>query len=154
MDVTCITADMLKNLNITTVLTDIDNTLALPHDRIPFDFTSDWLESLRKEGIRIVAVSNNTEERAAKTCNDMGLEYISRAAKPLGYKIRSACDEKGISVESCVVVGDQIFTDVLCAKLLGVKSILVTPKVHEGDTLFKIKRALERIILHDKEWCR
>lgn len=102
----------------------------------------------------MIAVSNNTEERAAVFCDAMGLEYISRAAKPLSHKIKAACSEKDLSIKHCAVVGDQIFTDVLCAKLLGATSILVTPKVHEGDNFFRIKRALERMILKDKEWCK
>ncbi len=153
-DVTDITPEMLKEMNIDTVLTDIDNTLALPHDRIPFEYSEAWLKSLRDVGIRVVAVSNNTEDRVSVFCDELKLEYISRAAKPLAHRIRAACGEKDIDLKRSAVVGDQIFTDVLGARLLRVKALLVTPRVHERETLFKIKRALERLILKNKEWCR
>lgn len=45
------------------------------------------------------------------------------------------------------VVGDQIFTDVLCARLAGVTSVLVDPIELETFPFFRFKRALERLIL-------
>lgn len=45
------------------------------------------------------------------------------------------------------IVGDQIFTDVLCARLAGVTSVMVDPIELETFPFFRFKRALERLIL-------
>ena len=43
-------------------------------------------------------------------------------------------------------MGYQIFTDVLCARLAGVTSVLVDPIELETFPFFRFKRALERLI--------
>ena len=42
-----------------------------------------------------------------------------------------------------VVVGDQIFTDVLGANAAGMKSILLTPKDMEHSFTFRVRRKIE-----------
>jgi predicted HAD superfamily phosphohydrolase YqeG len=50
----------------------------------------------------------------------------------------------GIDLKECACVGDQIFTDVWAADMLGVKSFLVLP-INDVKTLFnKFKRLMEK----------
>ncbi|HPU18295.1 MAG TPA: HAD hydrolase-like protein, partial [Bacillota bacterium] len=53
----------------------------------------------------------------------------------------------GISPERTAVLGDQLFTDVMAAKRLGIRAIVVTPIKDKKSLLFRIKRACERPLL-------
>jgi predicted HAD superfamily phosphohydrolase YqeG len=46
-----------------------------------------------------------------------------------------------------VVVGDQLFTDVLAAKLLGMRAILVSPIVAREHWLMSLVRRIERLLV-------
>ena len=52
-----------------------------------------------------------------------------------------------VPVHEAALVGDQIFTDVLAARLAGVYSILVDPIEPEKTRFFRLKRRLERPFL-------
>ena len=54
----------------------------------------------------------------------------------------------GLEKEQVVFVGDQIFTDVLGAKLAGIFSILVQPIHPKEEIQIVLKRYLEKIVLH------
>ena len=46
--------------------------------------------------------------------------------------------------DEVMLCGDQLFTDMLCGNLYGIKTLLVTPAHMEDKTGFKIKRFFER----------
>ena len=48
------------------------------------------------------------------------------------------------SHRTTVVVGDQVFTDVLGANLSGMKSILLMPVTPEASLSFRVRRRLEK----------
>ena len=52
-----------------------------------------------------------------------------------------------VKTKNTAIIGDQLFTDMLCGSLAGITTILVTPMHEETGRLFKIKRGLERKIL-------
>jgi len=56
----------------------------------------------------------------------------------------------GLPKEALVVVGDQIYTDILGANLFGVKSIYVKPMELEKTAFFKFKRFMEKPFLPQK----
>ena len=49
-----------------------------------------------------------------------------------------------------MTIGDQLFTDILGAKLFGIRSILVKPIEPEKTRFFKFKRAMEKPFLPKK----
>jgi predicted HAD superfamily phosphohydrolase YqeG len=52
----------------------------------------------------------------------------------------------GTPRHATVVIGDQLFTDVLGAKLLGLRTILTRPLVENDFPLTRVLRFLERTI--------
>ena len=54
----------------------------------------------------------------------------------------------GLEKDQVLFVGDQIFTDVLGAKLAGIYSILVQPIHPKEEIQIVFKRKLEKIVLH------
>ncbi|MFY0546247.1 YqeG family HAD IIIA-type phosphatase [Brevibacillus sp. H7] len=143
--------DHLKMRNIRAVITDLDNTL-VEWDR-PFATpeVEDWLKRLRDAGIQVTVVSNNKQDRVDRFCAPLGVRFIWAARKPTRQAFLRAVREMNVSIEETVVIGDQLFTDVLGGNRLGFHTILVVP-VSDTDGLWtRFNRQLERIALY---WMR
>ncbi|MGE5701473.1 MAG: YqeG family HAD IIIA-type phosphatase, partial [Clostridia bacterium] len=124
-----ITVDRLHKQNIRAIITDLDNTL-VEWDRV--EATPEvmaWIEQMRKSGIQVTILSNNRRERVERFCQPLGVQYIWGAKKPTRNAFLRAVKEMNVSIEETVVVGDQLFTDVLGGNLLGFHTILVVPVV-------------------------
>ena len=141
--------EWLREYGISVLLLDVDNTLTT-HDNpdVPNEVRS-WIERMRAAKIRLMILSNNNQERVEPFAQKLGIGCIANAKKPLGDGVRRTREALGVSNGEIAIVGDQIFTDVLCANLAGVWSVLVEPMELESFPFFKVKRALERVVLKD-----
>ena len=76
------------------------------------------------------------------------LPFVSFAQKPFPYSFYRAKKKLKNTVKNkeCVVIGDQIFTDIIGANILNIKSILVTPSINEETFSFILRRRIERPI--------
>ena len=142
-----LTPQMLHDAGVTALLLDIDNTMTTHDNPVPADGVTEWIEMMKSEGFLLVVVSNNTGERVSRFSNLLGLDYEVKAAKPLPYGFRRACDRLGIRPEEAAVVGDQLFTDMMGGNLLGAYTVLTEPYELESMKFFKFKRACERFIM-------
>lgn len=142
-----ITREGLQQMGIRGVLLDVDNTLSPHGDPTPLPAALQWVNELQAAGIKVLIVSNNKEERVAPFAAKFGLGFIANAAKPLPLGFRRGQALLGLPKEALLVVGDQLFTDILGANLAGMPSVLVEPIEMENKPLFRIKRRLERPLL-------
>ena len=149
-----ITINDLRQMGIRGVLLDVDNTLSRHGDPTPLPAALDWVRGLQAAGIKTLVVSNNQEERVAPFAQKLGLDFISKAAKPLPSGFRRGQKALGLPAKSLLVVGDQLFTDILGANLAGMPSALVEPIQMEATPLFRVKRRLERPLLRHGRWKR
>ncbi|MBQ7800599.1 MAG: YqeG family HAD IIIA-type phosphatase [Oscillospiraceae bacterium] len=140
----------LQENNVKCLLLDVDNTLTTHDNPEVHQNAAGWLDLVSNAGIKSVIISNNTEPRVAPFANGLGVEFVSNAQKPLSKGSKQAVKLTKISKDNMLVIGDQIFTDVLFGKLSGVKTVLVTPMELEKTKFFKFKRWLERLILKEK----
>ena len=85
--------------------------------------------------------------RVAPFANRLGLGYIADAAKPKKKVALAKMKEFGVSPQQTALIGDQLFTDILCGNLCGCMTILVEPYAEEGYGLYRIKRPLEKPLL-------
>ena len=146
--VTDITAADLHRLGAEGLLLDVDNTLTTHDAPALTDEVKDWLASMRQAGFHLLIVSNNTAERVAPFAQSIGLAYYARAKKPLPGGFRGASKQLGLTPGRCVVVGDQLFTDMLGANVAGMQSVLLEPISFDGETSFiRFKRRVERLLL-------
>jgi uncharacterized protein len=68
--------------------------------------------------------------------------------KPLPFRCRAIMRTLGFDRRRTALVGDQLFSDVMAARLAGVASILVRPIHPEEERWFtRLKRPLERALL-------
>lgn len=109
------------------LLLDRDNTV-VPRDtkRVPGEVAR-WLAEARAMGFRLCIVSNNWASNVRHDAEQAGAELVSRAAKPLPFSVWRACSKLGVAKGEAVLVGDQVFTDVLAGRLAGVETVLVQP---------------------------
>ena len=78
-----------------------------------------------------------------KFADAVGLTFISGARKPLVFKIRKFLKKEGVALDSLMMIGDQILTDVFCANSLGVKIILTEKLVERDLWITKFNRGLD-----------
>ena len=144
---TDITPEYLTAQGISALLIDIDNTLAPYEEPDPRPETAAWFAALADAGISAALISNNGPERVARFNAALGLPAFPDAHKPLPGTARRVLELLGAEPGQAAALGDQIFTDILCARLCGMRGILVPP-IRDKRTLFwRIKRAGERPII-------
>lgn len=139
-----ITVEELRSMGVKGLLLDADNTLSTHGSQQPLPETFTWTKQMEKEGIKVVIVSNNHCHRVEPFARQFGLPFISNAKKPLPCGFRKAQKQMQMEKKELLVIGDQIFTDILGANLAGMKSALVEPIQPETGFFFRIKRRLER----------
>ena len=110
----------------------------------PFAGVVEWTHKLQEAGFSVIIVSNNTRRRVQAFAAGFGLPFCSRALKPLPVGYVRAARLAGVPCRRCVVVGDQIFTDIVGANLVGMSSVLLTPLQEETGWSFKVRRRLEK----------
>lgn len=145
-NVTDIDIKLLKSLNVESILLDVDNTLASHGSQEPFDGVIEWSYEIRKQNIKIVIISNNFKSRVAPFAKKFNLPFIYLALKPSPLGFIRAKKFINCKRENTVVVGDQVFTDILGANLSHMKSILLTPRSEKETLGISVKRKLEKRI--------
>lgn len=141
-----LTPAMLQAMHIRAIVLDADNTMAAHGSQTPFDGVLEWTEQMTARGIRLIVVSNNFEKRVAPFAARFNLPFISFACKPSPLGYLRAKKLAGVRVRECLVVGDQIFTDILGANLCGMKSVLLDPLAPDPSKTVRFKRRLESIL--------
>ena len=71
------------------------------------------------------------------------LPFVSFACKPFPLGYLRAKKMAGTPRRECLVVGDQIFTDILGANLCGMRSVLLDPLSPDPSATVRFKRSLE-----------
>ena len=129
------------------IIVDLDNTLVgYGQDHLaPADEA--WIAAARARGFGICLVSNNFTGRVARVGDALGVPAIASALKPLPRGFSRALATLGTPKDRTVVVGDQLFTDVLGAKMLGIHAILTEPIVAKDWLGTRVLRFLERVVL-------
>lgn len=139
-----VSVDVIKTLDIKAILLDVDNTIAAHGSEDPFEGVVEWIGEMKKNHVKIVIVSNNFKRRVSPFAKKMGLPFISFSLKPFGLgflRAKKLIKEKNKNI---LVIGDQVFTDVLGANLAGMKSVLLKPRVSDEPSGVKFKRRLEK----------
>lgn len=139
--------DRLAGLGKKAVLLDLDNTLVeWNHPEPPVELLK-WLAAVRARGMQPCLVSNNKGPRVSAFAAKAGIPYVSNAIKPRRKGFREAMARLGVTPDQTVVVGDQLFTDILGGNRSGAYTILVTP-LHPRELLWtRMMRRFERPLL-------
>jgi HAD superfamily phosphatase (TIGR01668 family) len=148
----------LKARGITAIITDLDNTL-VPWRRYNLsEGVVDWLAELEQENIKIVIASNTFHtSRLRQLAETMRVPFVDRVRKPwVGGFLRSMQLLQS-TAEQTAVVGDQLFTDVLCGNKLKLFTILVRPPIPKDEFVSTValrifENAFINILQHRGLW--
>lgn len=137
----------LQKKNIKNILIDLDNTLVpWGEDKITERLVR-WLRRTQEKGFNICVLSNNTEKRASSLNKTLGLPYVAFARKPAKKAFEKGLKMLKAKRRETVIIGDQIFTDILGGKRVGIQTVLVMPLSKNEFWGTKIARKFEKIIL-------
>ncbi|MCI7691703.1 MAG: YqeG family HAD IIIA-type phosphatase, partial [Oscillospiraceae bacterium] len=145
-NVLSINKEFLEKNGVTALVLDMDNTLSMHGNPCAEAGVSEWLCEMRALGIKMRVVSNNTNKRVAPLAAKLGLSFTANGAKPLTFGITRAMKAMNAGKSETLVVGDQIFTDIMAGNLKGVRTVLVEPFHLENTWTFKLKRRLESLV--------
>lgn len=143
-----ITPNELSQRGVRAVVLDIDNTLVTYGMPEPTEEVCRWIRSLQDAGIPAALASNNKKERVEQFNKRLEIFATYKSGKPSARAVFAACRHFAVEPSDVAVIGDQIFTDVLCAHRAGALAILVSPLPYRENLFFRCKRALEKPFIH------
>lgn len=143
----------LQDRQIQAIWLDIDNTISLVDDPLPTPEAREWISKMQTAGYTLGVVSNNDLQRVQSFAESMGLLFQAHAQKPSPTGYQTLAERAGLSPKQCLVVGDQLFTDILGGNNAGMYTVAVPPlEVDQEPKSFWIRRKMEQILiaLHKK----
>lgn len=138
---------LLRSWSVEGVVLDLDNTTVPWHTADVPNAVLAWVEKVRDAGIRVCLLTNNYGAQAHTVAKKMGASVVRAALKPNPSAFRRALTVLQTTPSKAVMIGDQLFTDVLGAKLVGMRAILVRPLSAREFVTTKFMRMLERPIV-------
>jgi HAD superfamily phosphatase (TIGR01668 family) len=137
-----LTSELFAERGVRLLVLDLDNTLAPYGDNAAPQRLLDWCDGMRKAGLELFILSNNRGPRPALFAEQLGVGYAGAAGKPFTRTLRAVLKERETLPAEAALIGDQIFTDVLCARRAGALAVLVRP-ISLKNPLLAIRYGLE-----------
>ncbi len=138
--------DILAQEGIRTALLDFDNTLGPDHATEPEEYSYNCIKMIQEQGIRCCLVSNAKSGRSAKIAEMLDIPCVTFAKKPGTSGVLKAIEVMGSTKDESVMVGDQIFTDVIAGNNSGVRTFMVEKLNKQEIWYVMLKRPLEKIV--------
>ena len=126
--------DFFSKLNLKYIFFDLDNTLDIHSCKDPSQRAVELMKDIKSIGITPIIISNNKESRVKRYADQCGVHYMYRTFKPFPWRLNKFMKRNNIKHEDVVLIGDQLLTDVRCAKYVGIRCIL-TEKLKPTDQL-------------------
>lgn len=136
----------LKKRGFKLVFVDVDNTITEPNTGEFTDEAKEFINNIKKSGLRPIIFSNNTKNRVESFVKDYDVDWCYLALKPLPFALFKLCKKFNCKPSECVVIGDQLLTDILCANLSHSYGIYSKQLVEKDTPITKINRKFEKII--------
>ncbi|MCQ2508020.1 MAG: HAD-IIIA family hydrolase [Dorea sp.] len=134
------------------IVFDIDNTL-VPHGEPSTPEVDTFIKNIQQIGLKTLFITNNDEPRVRLFLENIDSLYICDADKPKPGSFKIAAKMLGLKKKQVIVIGDQIFTDILGANLAGLASILVG-YIGKGQIIdIGKRRHVENVILKTFDRC-
>jgi len=129
------------------ILLDVDNTI-LPwkSEEVPAELLA-WVAAIREAGMQLCILSNTRRPaRLMRIAAKLQVDFIRDKFKPSRRMYELALIRYKVDREEAVMVGDQLFTDVLGANRTGIDAIWVKPIARKEFAGTKISRLGERLV--------
>lgn len=137
----------LYNCGLRGIIIDLDNTLTELNNPDLSKETVAWLKHALNIGFQLCFVSNNSKRRVQEMAGKVNVPFVARARKPRRRSFRNALKIMQTAPEETVVIGDQLFTDILGGNRLGLYTILVRPLSKREFFGTRLVRCIEKLFL-------
>ena len=136
--------DKLKENGIKCLLFDLDNTCVPFKDTEPNKKLIELFETLKDMDFKVIIFSNAKKKRLLPFKNGLNVDCSASSRKPGTKKLLKILKIFGYRLSEVALIGDQLYTDMLCGNKVGIMTILVNP-MSKDDLLFtKFFRFLEK----------
>ena len=140
----------LKEKNIKCLLFDLDNTCVGYHEKMPTKELNNLFKKLTKDNFKVIIFSNARKKRL-KAFESLNVDYNYLSKKPLSRNFKKILKKYNYQKEEVIIIGDQLFTDILGGNIVGINTCLVNPITKEDFLITKFFRSLEELIFKDLE---
>jgi len=131
------------------VIFDLDNTLCQWRAELLDQRATELLQRLRARGFRLAVLSNGRpagRQLMTDQLSDLQVPLIWTARKPWPRGFRRVLSAMELESTRVAMVGDQVFTDVLGARMVGLPTVLVEPiSSRDEHPATRVMRCLERL---------
>ena len=141
-----ISLSFFQKNKIKILLLDLDNTLDSYKQKEPSERAYALINELKSHNIRPIIISNNTGGRVERYAKLLSIEFIARVGKPFKKRLLNALKEKNINIDDCLVVGDQLVTDILAGNRAKIKTLLTEKLVKEDQFTTHFNRLFDKPI--------
>lgn len=138
--------DTLKEEGKTCLLLDFDNTLGPDHATAPDDYAFKFVKKAQDLGFVCCLVSNAKSSRSSGIAQKLNIPCVTYAHKPRPDGVYRALKLMDTAKENAVMIGDQVFTDVIAGKTAPVYTILVEKYSSREIWYVVLKRPFERLV--------
>jgi len=138
----------LKDLGITCLVFDLDNTLGLIENKRCPRNAKKLIKELQKDFLILIS-SNNTKKRIEPYLKDLGIGGFAFSLKPSTRGLRKIKRNYHLKKKEMCMIGDQIVTDVLSGNRFRIYTVLVYPLGKKDLKITGLNRKIEaRIVKH------
>lgn len=136
----------LKQIGITCLVFDLDNTLGLIENKRCPRNTKKLIKELQKDFLVLIS-SNNTKDRIEPYLKDLGVGGVAFSLKPLTRGLRKIKKNYNLKKKEMCMIGDQIVTDVLSGNKFKIYTVLVDPLGEKDLKITGLNRKIEAKIV-------
>jgi len=135
---------LLQSWEVGGIALDLDNTIVPWHTSDIAPGVAEWVRTVRAAGMRFCLLTNNYATHVRRVGEALDIPVVRGALKPLPGAFAAARKALGTDRARTLVIGDQLFIDVLGAKAAGMRAIVVAPIGPREFLTTKVLRVLER----------
>ena len=136
----------LKELGITCLVFDLDNTLGLISEKECPRKTKKLIKELQEDFLVLIS-SNNTGERLKPYLEDLGVGGVAWSMQPSTRGLRKIKKDYKLKKKEMVMIGDQMVTDIFAGNRFRIMTILVDPLGEKDLKITGLNRKIESAII-------
>lgn len=137
-----LTPGILNSIGVRCLFLDVDNTIRKYGQTEPDASARSFIKKMQSEGVTIILCSNNFKKTIKPYAQSLNCQYVCFCLKPSPFGMIRAWIRSKVRHKEIMVVGDQVFNDILAGKLMLFKTMLVSPidSEHEPSTVTKRRK--------------
>ncbi|HHY82507.1 MAG TPA: YqeG family HAD IIIA-type phosphatase [Clostridiales bacterium] len=136
------------------MIIDVDNTITAWNNYTTNPKLKNWVLQAKNTGFSICLLSNNNQTKVKQFALELGVIAAPKGGKPFSRAFQSALAVLRSTKHNTLVIGDQVFTDILGGNRAGLFTILVDPIDSREFIGTRLTRVMERLLAGRRPICK